>query len=196
MWRVGVIYVWWVWPTVPFWRPFSITFVFWTACSVRCPEFGGCPLLGSFKYTVLMVNSIGTSLFVRCMEVDCFWEGLLTEILLYYNTWWGVAIYIVNSILENKRQWIFLPISFTKCFTNKNNLITTVRIYIKTKKKKTTGTRLGWCLSLETTLKTNSTLNTKQLLCNTYMYMYTVLVPKCMCGNSKPTFNIFPHYFV
>ena len=51
---------------------------------------------------------------------------------------------------------------------------------------------------LETTLKTTSTLNTKQLLCNTYMYMYmlyTVLVPKCMCGNSKPTSDVFHHSF-
>ena len=38
----------------------------------QCPEFGGSPFLGGFKYTYSMVNSIGALMIVRFMEVVGF----------------------------------------------------------------------------------------------------------------------------
>ena len=59
---------------------------FWGKRFVHCPEYGGCPLVGGSKCTIYMVRSIGGTGFVRCLEVVCFSEGLLLEVLLYiYN---------------------------------------------------------------------------------------------------------------
>ena len=50
---------------------------------VRYSEFGGCTLFGSRKCTASTGIEVGTSTVVRYSEKARYWEGPLSEVLLY-----------------------------------------------------------------------------------------------------------------
>ena len=57
--------------------------VVWCTGLVRCPEFGGCPLLESRKCIASTGIAVGTSTVVRYTVDVRYWECPLSEVPLY-----------------------------------------------------------------------------------------------------------------